>query len=267
MRSIGRAVALAAVLGMPVIAFILARVTVSLWGGLDSASLADAGVALEGGLTLLAAAAGAAIAAYLALTGYAMLLGAVWRGGRAIPKALASVAPHGWTRVTATALGISMSAGLSIPALATEGGATHVPSAGWVVAPVAMVVDAAPAPVAIGWVKADAGAGPDAASDRAGVAAPPPLVVGWVAEGSVAEGSVAEAGATQTPPEASSAYVVRPGDSLWRITESLLGADASAAQIAAAWPELYEANRASIGDNPSLIRPGLALTIPAGLGA
>jgi hypothetical protein len=89
MRSIGRAVDLVAVLGMPVIAYALAQVTVSMWEGLDSASLADAGVALEDGLTLLAAAVGAIIAAYLALTGYAMLLGAAWRGGRAIPKALA----------------------------------------------------------------------------------------------------------------------------------------------------------------------------------
>jgi len=256
MRSIGRAVALVAVLGMPVIAYVLARVTVSLWEGPDSASLADAGVALENGLTLLAAAVGAAVAAYLALTGYAMLLGAAWRGGRAIPKALASLAPHGWTQVTDTALGLSMTAGLAVPALDTEGGTTQVPSAGWVAAPASVGVDAPPAALAIGWVEADATASPTSPQ--------PSGATSGIAPSGAAPIGAARIGAATQP---SSAYVVQPGDSLWRITEALLGADASAARIAASWPALYEANRDSIGDNPSLIQPGLALTVPAGLGA
>ena len=115
---------------------------------MSSTSLADAGAALDDGLTLLAATVGATVAAYLALTGYAMLLGAAWRGGRSIPRALAALAPHGWTRVTATALGLSMSAGLAGPALAAEGGSTHVPSAGWVAAPVSVVANPAPRPLA-----------------------------------------------------------------------------------------------------------------------
>jgi hypothetical protein len=252
---------LVAVLGMPVIAYALAQVTVSMWEGLDSASLADAGVALEDGLTLLAAAVGAIIAAYLALTGYAMLLGAAWRGGRAIPKALASLAPHGWTRVTATALGLSMTAGLAVPALATEGGTTQVPSAGWVAAPVSVGVDAAPAALSVGWVEAEAAASPTNAQPSGATAKIAPsdaAPIGAALIGAVLIGAA-------TPP--SSAYVVQPGDSLWRITEALLGADASVAQVAESWPALYEANRDSIGDNPSLIQPGLALTIPEGLGA
>jgi hypothetical protein len=241
---------------MPVIAYVLARVTVSVWEGLDSASLADAGVALENGLTLLAASVGAAAAAYLALTGYAMLFGAAWRGGRAIPKALASVAPHGWTRVTATALGLSMSAGIAVPALATEGGTTQVPSAGWVAAPASVAIDAAPAALAIGWVEADATAtpaSPQSSSTTPGITPTDAVPI--------------EAALIGVATQPSSAYVVQPGDSLWRITEALLGADASAAHIAASWPVLYQANRESIGDNPSLIQPGLALTVPAGLGA
>lgn len=257
MRSIGRAAALVAVMGMPAIAYVLARVTVSMWEGMDSASLADAGVALEDGLTLLAAAVGTAVAAYLALTGYAMLLGALWRGGRAIPRAIASLAPQGWTRVTATALGLSMSAGLAAPALAAEGGSTHVPSPGWVAAPVSLVTEAAPAPLTVGWVQADHSIAPVPVSARADVVATSPVTVGWVTE----------ADARQTPPQASGAYVVQPGDSLWRITEALLGDDASDAEIAEAWPQIYEANHEAIGDNPSLIQPGLALTIPAGLGS
>jgi nucleoid-associated protein YgaU len=117
-------------------------------------------------------------------------------------------------------------------------------------------VDAPPAALAIGWVEADSTAIP---------ASPPPSG----APSGIAPSDAAPIGAALigTATQPSIAYVVQPGDSLWRITEALLGADASAAHIAASWPALYEANRDSIGDNPSLIQPGLALTVPAGLGA
>jgi LysM repeat protein len=57
-------------------------------------------------------------------------------------------------------------------------------------------------------------------------------------------------------------HVVVRGESLWRIAAELLGPDASNAQIARAWPLIYQANRATIGDDPSLILPGQELTIP-----
>ena len=57
--------------------------------------------------------------------------------------------------------------------------------------------------------------------------------------------------------------VVRRGDSLWTLTARRLGPGASAAQVAAAWPRLYAANRAVIGTNPALIHPGLRLVPPA----
>jgi hypothetical protein len=52
---------------------------------------------------------------------------------------------------------------------------------------------------------------------------------------------------------------VRPGDSLWLIAARRLGAHASAAQIADAWPRWYSRNEAVIGDDPALIRPGQIL--------
>jgi hypothetical protein len=55
--------------------------------------------------------------------------------------------------------------------------------------------------------------------------------------------------------------VVR-GESLWRIAAERLGPDASDAQIAAAWPTIYAANRDTIGDDPGLILPGQLLAIP-----
>lgn len=49
--------------------------------------------------------------------------------------------------------------------------------------------------------------------------------------------------------------VVEPGDNLSEIAEHLTG-------NAANWHEIYETNRAEIGDNPNLIYPGEVLTIP-----
>ena len=57
--------------------------------------------------------------------------------------------------------------------------------------------------------------------------------------------------------------VVRPGDSLWTLTARRLGPGASGAQVAAAWPRLYAANRAAIGADPNLIHPGQRLVPPA----
>jgi nucleoid-associated protein YgaU len=66
---------------------------------------------------------------------------------------------------------------------------------------------------------------------------------------------------------AAATVVVRPGDSLWRIAAAHLPPGAGAADVAAAWPAWYAANRATIGADPSLIRPGQVLTAPAGRAA
>ena len=51
-------------------------------------------------------------------------------------------------------------------------------------------------------------------------------------------------------------YVVKNGDSLSEIAQREMG-DGDR------WKELYEANKAAIGDDPDLIHPGLELTIPS----
>lgn len=58
--------------------------------------------------------------------------------------------------------------------------------------------------------------------------------------------------------------VVAPGDSLWSIVGGRLGPLATAADIADAWPAWFEANRTTIGDDPSLLIPGQVLTAPPG---
>jgi nucleoid-associated protein YgaU len=54
---------------------------------------------------------------------------------------------------------------------------------------------------------------------------------------------------------------------LWSITASLLGSSATNAQIARAWPEVFDLNRSVIGADPNLLLPGQTLQIPASLGS
>jgi nucleoid-associated protein YgaU len=64
------------------------------------------------------------------------------------------------------------------------------------------------------------------------------------------------------PPAPTTTYVVRPGDCLWRIAARALGPGTSNRAVDAGWRAIYAENRASIGDDPGLIHPGLVLTLP-----
>jgi hypothetical protein len=57
--------------------------------------------------------------------------------------------------------------------------------------------------------------------------------------------------------------VVRPGDSLWSLSEAM-APDASQSQIASRVARLYSENRMVIGTDPDLIQPGTILTVPGG---
>ena len=56
--------------------------------------------------------------------------------------------------------------------------------------------------------------------------------------------------------------VVRSGDSLWSLAAARLPASAAPADIDRAWREVYAANRAEVGPDPGLIRPGQRLRMP-----
>jgi nucleoid-associated protein YgaU len=60
---------------------------------------------------------------------------------------------------------------------------------------------------------------------------------------------------------------VRAGDCLWGLTEDLLGPRATSAAVARAWPALHRLNRAVIGPDPDLLRPGTTLRVPARVAA
>ena len=66
------------------------------------------------------------------------------------------------------------------------------------------------------------------------------------------------------PPQPPRAVRVHKGDSLWLIAAHRLGRHAEPGDIAATWPRWYAANRAVIGDDPNLIRPGQLLQPPDG---
>ncbi len=64
-----------------------------------------------------------------------------------------------------------------------------------------------------------------------------------------------------TPVAPHRTVLVRPGDSLWRITERLLPASAPAATVDRGWRRIARANAPTVPD-PDLIRPGTRLRVP-----
>lgn len=67
---------------------------------------------------------------------------------------------------------------------------------------------------------------------------------------------------TRPVPTAPDAHVVRPGDTLWSIAGDRLPPGAPDAEVAAAVAGWHTTNRAVIGADPDLLRPGQVLTPP-----
>lgn len=63
-------------------------------------------------------------------------------------------------------------------------------------------------------------------------------------------------------PATDAAVTVEEGDTLWSISAARLPGSPTVADIAAAWPRWYAANRDVIGPDPDLIHPGQRLTPP-----
>jgi nucleoid-associated protein YgaU len=285
MHIMGRVAAWGAVLGMPLVAWALARTAMTLWAGRGAV------IQVEDLVAMGAAGLGTAVAGYLAVTGWAMLLGALARGGRSLPRSVAALAPVSWQRVTATALGVTMSAGLAAPALASQPSAPHVgwgePVAAQVASPAhgttATATATATSPVS--WASPVALHAPASAGSAltVGFAPAPPAQVfspqaptppastpepSRPAADQVSQSGVtalaSAAAATDAGAAPASTYAVQRGDSLWHITATLLGPGASDISINQGWPELYAANLGAVGSDPALIQPGLVLTVPKG---
>lgn len=64
------------------------------------------------------------------------------------------------------------------------------------------------------------------------------------------------------PAAPASVVEVRAGDTLWAIASRHLPDDATAREVVAAWHRIYRHNRAVIGSDPDLLRPGQHLEVP-----
>ncbi|MHB8449557.1 MAG: LysM peptidoglycan-binding domain-containing protein [Mycobacteriales bacterium] len=141
-------------------------------------------------------------------------------------------------------LGAGVGTALVLTGAVGGGAASAAAGPGWIT-PAPWTPPMPPLPVVAPWPTASAGASPPAVSlDR-------PI------------------GPTRPPPEpgpacAPSTVTVAPGDTLWGLTAAALG-EARPPSVARHWPQLWLANRAVVGGDPDLIRPGERLVLPVAL--
>ena len=211
-----------------VAAIVLASTAVSVANAPGAMTVDDVLAGLVLGAGSLTAAWSALWAAIGAVT---MLVAGLRRTTAPVERLIAQQkTPRLVRRALTAALGLTLAAGAA-PALATTGSGDPA-DLGWDAAVVRAADLPAPSPAAPPSL--------DQASHQAPPqdAAPPPR--------------------TSAP----SPHVVAPGESLWSIAADHLDESASLAEVSAAWPRWYEANRAAVGDDPDLITPGLVLTPP-----
>lgn len=101
-------------------------------------------------------------------------------------------------------------------------------------------------------------------------ATPPPSTqaiaaedLSWGSEEAPTTSSPQAPPAPETPAPPPQSHTVRPGETLWAIAADHLPKGASSEQIAHFWPRWFETNRQVIGEDPSLILPGMKLQAPA----
>lgn len=239
----------------------------------------------------------ALLCAYLALiwslTSLVQLVGPASRLGKALVSTLRVIAPRVARRLTLGAAVATTATGLAlVPASAADQAADQQHSGQISVA--ATLTSTAPLPTggdeaapsesgstsdASGTESDDPGSGhgESVPEDSTNVAPRPGL--GWSdapLPGSDAArdeghptvpGAAADPGAApQSSPQSPSTVDVQPGDSLWSITDDLLGPDADHPDdISALWPSLHAVNSDVIGPDPDHLEPGQVLVVPADL--
>ena len=213
-------------------------------------ALVGAAVLCLGALAASALAAGCAL---LAATALASGFGRRWSR---VEAAAVRLVPSTLRRALMVGVGASISLGLGPAALADE------VDVGWEVT----------TPAAAGAHLDPAGTGEPADVVLAGagqVIAPRqvPETPASTGPAGAPEPEAAAAAATEPAQTQTQTRTVQDGDSLWAITEELVPAGATDADVAAAWPRLYAANLDVVGPDPGLIHPGQVLTLPPGVSA
>lgn len=237
------------------------------------AQQSHAEAALLAWVLLAAAALGALLCAYLMLVWTlacaALILGPASRTGSAVVGTLRLIAPQLAHRLTMSAAIATTATGLVLaPAAAHEPAPEHADSdstpVGVAAHALGSLTPAAPVPgespdrsvpstpeeqgelPALGWGQQD----PDTTSE------PRPQH----------DTPTRDDRADTASPVTSETLIVQPGESLWSITDDLLGPGPDgSAEIATGWPSLYEANKQQIGPDPNHLEPGQELIVPASL--
>lgn len=274
-RTIGPALSLLSTMLSGAGAFAMAAAASSLWSSALHGSGEDGLIAW---VLLAAAITGAILCIYLtaiwALTALILLLGPASRLGAALLSALRVLAPQAARRVVIGAALAGTATGL---VLAPASAASTDSSPGSDRPELAVSVSSELTPTAPSEVDPDPEAAAPALSEDDEEAPLPGLT--WGADPAEetpqphdqstdppAPPSTEAVGEDAGPSQAPSTLVVSPGDTLWSITDDLLGpAPDDPSEIASAWPRLHEANRDVIGTDPDHLEPGQVLSVPASL--
>jgi hypothetical protein len=175
--------------------------------------------------------------------------------GRGCAAVAAKASPLLVRRIVHAVIGVSVLAGplTAGPAFAA-GPSTNTSTSTTVDRPISVaaptLVDTSPPPLAL---------------DRpatAFVASPPPSAKRTAAGPAALVTGIVHRDAGDPSDRSTAGYVVHRGDTLWDIAARHLGPGASAVDISRAWPAWYDANRAVIGRDPSVIQPGELLSPP-----
>lgn len=191
---------------------------------------------------------GAPVAVWLALS----VTSSAWQIARGLPRP--SFSPAVVHRLVGAVLGVAL---VAVPTAAQAAPTPSSVSATSVAAAPESSQSLDP-----NWAAQDA---PEAAS-----ASIPALEPGWTPTAADVPRPAADpapsevVGATrpERPGAEPAAVVVLRGESLWDIAARHLGPDATAVDIAEAWPQWWHANRDVIGSDPDLILPGQQLRVP-----
>lgn len=202
-------------------------------------------------VTSLAALAAWALAAWVGvlvvLTWLQQIPGAA---GRLCEAATRRLAPRAVRTALAVLAGTTLAAAPGVASAAAAGPAV---SAHTVSDTVAVGPALRPLRASLDWPGAapplPAAVGPDAGAATGVTPAP-----GGAAEGSADGPADGARGGAE--------HVVVPGDTLWALAERRLGPGATDAQVAAAWPTWWSANREAVGEDPHLLLPGTRLLPP-----
>ncbi len=225
--------------------------------GTWSRVLAPAPVRTDDVVVAVAAAAGAAVAAWLALGALAST--AALLTGTTRRPALAPAVVH---RAVALALGVALAAGPTATDPAGPGSSTPAPAppASAQPTPTRVLDDLDPrwSPTATPEREPGTGRAPGAAPDPGWRATAPPVPASAVP----VPGDPLLLDGRRGVPDEQTLVTVRRGDTLWDLAARHLGPHATDAEIAAEWPRWYEANRAVVGDDPDLLLPGRQLQPP-----